>query len=687
MQQATLGDRYRLMDKLGGGGMAKVYLAHDEVLRRDVAVKMLHEQFAEDGEFVERFRREARSAASLRHPNIVQIYDQGEAEDGSHYMAMEYLSGGTLKERILARGHLPAEEAAAVALKVAEALGAAHGKGVIHRDIKPQNVLLTEAGEPKVADFGIARAASAATISQTSRVLGTAGYMSPEQALGERACPGSDLYSLGVVLYEMLVGVLPYEADTPVAVAVKHINEPPIPPGEVNENVPAGLGLITLKLLAKRPEDRYPDASTLAADLRRVLDGLPPTGVDDGYAPPPRRPGDNAPTTVFPAGKAYRRKKRGRARTAVAAVAVLLLLGGVVFAAVEAPWEEASGAAVADRVADVVANEPEAPNPEVSDTEVSDVVGLSESEARERLEGEGFEVQVRDVESSEGEAGDVVAQSVEGGERAEEGSTVGISVGEGPASVEIPNLIYESEAQAQLDSANLELGEVTYDSNDMAAGTITSQTPAAGAEAEEGTAVDITVSTGPEEEVEAPAPAQQQPAEQQPVQSQSVEQPVEQQPVEQQPVEQQPVEQQPIQQAVEQSAEQQPVQSQSVEQPVEEQPVEEQPVEEQPVEQQPVQSQSVEQPVEEQPVVEEPVEQQPVEEQPVEQQPVEEEQPVEQQPVEEEQPVEQQPVEEEPVEQQPVEQEPQPDPGDSSGQPSAADEIVDGVFDDVGIED
>ncbi len=550
MQQATLGDRYRLMDTLGGGGMAKVYLAHDEVLRRDVAVKILREQFADDDEFVERFRREARSAASLRHPNIVQIYDQGEADDGSHYMAMEYVPGGTLKERIVAQGRLLPDEAATFALKVAEALGAAHAKGVIHRDIKPQNVLLTESGEPKVADFGIARAASAATISQTSRVLGTAGYMSPEQALGEKAGPGSDLYSLGIVLYEMLVGSLPYEADTPVAVAVKHINEPPLPPGEIHADVPESLGSITLKLLAKSPEDRYPDASALADDLRRVLGGSPPAGVDANYAPTPAgRFGhpDDAPTTVSPAVKP-RRRRRGGMRAAVAVVAGLLLLGGVVFAAAEAPWETTGETASTGG-----GQQSEAPSGQQGETppEVPDVMGLSEDEARERLTGEGFEVRSRGAESSGAEEGNVLRQSVASGEEAEEGSAVEITVGEGPAPVETPNLIYESEAAGQLEEANLELGRVIYSPSDMEAGIIISQDPSAGTEVEEGTAVDLVVSTGPEVVAEPAPAAESEPVEPAPVEPQAVEpEPSEAEPVA--PVETEPVEPQAVEpQAVE----------------------------------------------------------------------------------------------------------------------------------------
>ncbi|HZY56949.1 MAG TPA: protein kinase, partial [Rubrobacteraceae bacterium] len=185
MEQVLVDDRYTLVELLGDGGMAKVYLAHDEVLDRDVALKILREQYAKDEGFVERFKREAQSAAGLSHPNIVQVYDRGCSEDGSYYIAMEYVRGGTLKDRISREEALEPREAAAVAAQISEALRAAHERGIVHRDVKPQNVLLTEGGDVKVADFGIVRAAAATTISQTGLILGTASYMSPEQALGK----------------------------------------------------------------------------------------------------------------------------------------------------------------------------------------------------------------------------------------------------------------------------------------------------------------------------------------------------------------------------------------------------------------------------------------------------------------------------------------------------------------------
>ncbi|MDP9425468.1 MAG: protein kinase [Actinomycetota bacterium] len=225
MQQKLLDSRYGISGLLGSGGMAKVYLAHDEVLGRDVALKVLREQYAENDEFVERFRREAQAAASLSHPNIVATYDRGRSEDGSYYIVMEYVPGGTLKDRILRDGPMDPDRAARVAAQIASALDAAHERGVIHRDVKPQNVLLTASGDAKVADFGIARAASESSLSGTSVILGTVSYMSPEQVMGKVAGPRSDLYSLGVVLHEMLTGRVPFEAENPMAVSMKHVNE------------------------------------------------------------------------------------------------------------------------------------------------------------------------------------------------------------------------------------------------------------------------------------------------------------------------------------------------------------------------------------------------------------------------------------------------------------------------------
>src|SRR3712207_2449040 len=229
--------------------MAEVYLAHDKVLDRDVALKILRGQYANDEEFVRLFRREARSAAALNHPGVVPVYYWGRAEDGTYYMTMEHVPGGNLKDRVRNGGPPGTQAAVGVRMQVADALGFAHERGVIHRDVKPHNILLTEAGYVKVADFGIARAVNATTTtSRTSPVMGTAGYLSPEQATGGSVGPRSDLYSLGVVLFEALTGELPYRAEDPVALAMKHVNERPRSPREVNPGIPEPLDALTLKL-------------------------------------------------------------------------------------------------------------------------------------------------------------------------------------------------------------------------------------------------------------------------------------------------------------------------------------------------------------------------------------------------------------------------------------------------------
>ncbi len=269
-------DRYRLIEKIGSGGMAEVYLAYDEFLQREVAFKVLDRKYAENKEAIERFRREARNAASLRHPNIVATHDRGETENGTYYIVMEYLEGGTLEDLIEgADGPLPPREAAEIALEIADALTVAHENDVIHRDIKPQNILLSATGEAKVADFGIARAASATTMTQAGSILGTVHYISPEQALGELASPKSDLYSLGVVLYEMLTGELPYEAETPVGVIMKHVSGLTHTAREENPLVPEDLDALVSRLLTKDPEERPPDAATLAQELEEISQSLP----------------------------------------------------------------------------------------------------------------------------------------------------------------------------------------------------------------------------------------------------------------------------------------------------------------------------------------------------------------------------------------------------------------------------
>jgi serine/threonine-protein kinase len=434
MQRTVVDARYTLVEPLGGGGMAQVYLAHDEVLDRDVALKILRKQYAHDEEFVERFRREAQNAAALSHPNVVSVYDRGRSEDGTYYIAMEYVPGGTLKDRIVNEGPLDPGSAAELGSQVAGALGFAHERGVIHRDVKPQNILLSASGEVKVADFGIARAATATTTS-SSLILGTAGYMSPEQAMGEPVGPQSDLYSLGVVLYEMLTGKLPYEADSPMDVALQRVNEPPRSPRETNPNVPEALDALTVKLLAKNPEDRYASADELIDDLERARSGLPPAAVGAEKTTAPLPAGADAeahtaetvvepPPAPAPVGAPGGRGGRRRAKPFLALATVLF---AVLFAAL----------ALAQYFSTPASESPE------------DTSGTEETTA---------------------------------------------------SKVRVPQLYYAAEAESMLADAGLKLGQRNDVPNDtVPAGVVIQQDPAAGTDVEEGTTVDIVVSTGPQQ--------------------------------------------------------------------------------------------------------------------------------------------------------------------------------------------
>jgi beta-lactam-binding protein with PASTA domain len=473
VQGSVVDNRYDIVRTLGSGGMGQVYLAHDRTLGRDVALKVLRSQYANDRESAERFKREALSAARLSHPSIVQVYDRGDTEEGSSYIAMEYVPGGTLKERIVEDGPLDSRLAASYGYQVAEALGAAHAKGIVHRDIKPQNVLITAPGQAKVADFGIARAASAAGDShtQTGTVMGTAGYMSPEQALGLPATPKSDLYSLGIVLYEAVTGELPFTAENPIAVSMKHVNEVPRPPRDLNPAVPESMNAIVMKLLSKDPEDRYPDADALAEDLWRARRGLPaevgPREAETVETPLRKPDPTTRQTAVAPAPR-----KRSRAPFLLAALLLLLGLLGI-------GWALAQGSGNAGGV------------------EVPSVEGLTRDQAVSRLEAAGFRTDVRTGEGGEGEAGTVIDQSPAGGGRAPEGSTVTLTVV--ASTVAVPDVmgLGFADAEAELQGAGLAVGS-TYDvQSETAADVVVEQGIDAGTRVQPGTPVNLGLSTGP----------------------------------------------------------------------------------------------------------------------------------------------------------------------------------------------
>ncbi len=328
--------RYRIERKLGAGGMADVYLAEDQELGRRVAIKILNGRHANDDQFIERFRREAKNAAALNHPNIVSIYDRGNAED-TYYIAMEFLDGRTLKELIIGRGAAPINVAIEYARQILSALRFAHRHGIVHRDIKPHNVLVDGEGRVKVTDFGIARAGTS-QMTEAGSIVGTAQYLSPEQAKGGEVDPRSDLYSLGIVLYELLTGKTPFDGETPVEIAMKHLSTMPKPPSKLRPDVPRELDMVVMRALAKNPDERYQSADEMEGDLERVARGARVSATTarhgDAGAPPPgscrsgrvgdRRDDDRAaarlgcPTSYCGRGRGGVRRRRRPAAVAVA---------------------------------------------------------------------------------------------------------------------------------------------------------------------------------------------------------------------------------------------------------------------------------------------------------------------------------------------------------------------------------
>jgi eukaryotic-like serine/threonine-protein kinase len=447
--------RYRVLKRLGSGGMADVYCAQDQQLGRRVALKLLYRHLAEDEQFVERFKREASSAASLQHPNIVGIFDRGQW-DGTYYIAMEYVEGRTLKDIVRERGPAPPEAAVDVVLQILRAARFAHQRGIVHRDLKPQNVLIDDEGRIKVADFGIARA-GASDMTETGSVMGTAQYLSPEQAQGRPVDARSDLYSIGIVLYEMLTGRVPFDAESPVTVALKQVSEAPMLPREIDPAIPPALEGVVLRALEKDPAHRFGNADEFIEALHRAR--LAPDEVVVAAAPP--------------LDEIVEEEER-KSRRWWLWLLILIALAAIAFGLYQLLTPE--------------------------QVKVPQVVGTQAATASQILQNKGFEVQQNNIESDDTPRGEVAGQNPRAGTLADEGSTVTINVSAGPGQVSVPTVAGQSqeEAEAALREAGLDVTVEEVFSDTVDKGQVVDTAPAAGTLVERGTAVTMRVSKGAE---------------------------------------------------------------------------------------------------------------------------------------------------------------------------------------------
>jgi len=478
--------RYRLERKLGGGGMADVWLAEDQELGRKVAIKMLHDRYANDTQFVERFRREATHAAGLSHPNVVSIFDRGEA-GGSYFIVMEYVEGRTLKELIVTRGPCPVPVAISYVRQVLAALRYAHRNGIVHRDIKPHNVLVDHEGRVKVADFGIARAGSS-QMTEAGSIIGTAQYLSPEQARGAPVDESSDLYSTGILLFELLTGKVPFTGETPVEIAMKHLSQVPPAPSSVRSEVPHDLDLVVLRALAKEPADRYRSAKEMDRDLELVGRGDAVGPETEEAATMVLRGESTAETSVQPRPTGYGGDERYRAYE-----------GQVKTGRAWWPWLVAAAAAIAlgiggwllyDNIRDQIdANEPVA---------VNIYTGILEQKAVALIDADGFEHNVRRLPNADVQPGYVYQQDPEPGTKQPRGSIVTILVSSGKPKVTVPSLVGKSRDAAVAELTRLQLEpNVVQVSSSQQANQVTAQAPKAGVVVVAGSSVRINVSSGP----------------------------------------------------------------------------------------------------------------------------------------------------------------------------------------------
>jgi beta-lactam-binding protein with PASTA domain len=474
--------RYEVLSRIGTGGMADVYLARDQLLGRQVAVKLLHHRFAEDQEFVERFRREASSAAGLSHPNVVAIFDRGEW-DGTYYIAMEHLPGRSLKAVVREQGPLDPRAAIDIVIQILTAARFAHRRGVIHRDLKPHNVILDEEGRAKVTDFGIARA-GASDMTLTGSIMGTAQYLSPEQAQGHAVSAASDLYAVGIVLYELLTGAVPFDGETAVTIALKQVSLAPPPPSELNPTVGPDLDAVVLRALAKDPAERFADADEFITALEHVRLAL--LGEAGGTS---LAPAGNGPVPVTAAtsalllapaepGTADSEKDAARRRRwwlIGGAVALALVVAGVALALL-------------------------LPSP-THDVTVPAVTGHTVALAETTLRGRGLTPIVQQAPSATVPAGYVISETPPQGTEVKRGSNVTIAVSSGPQTAEVPDVKDLNSAQAvhKLTQAGLKPTTQNRSSATVPSGNVISTEPSQGTVVRAGSPVTVLISSGPEQ--------------------------------------------------------------------------------------------------------------------------------------------------------------------------------------------
>jgi beta-lactam-binding protein with PASTA domain/tRNA A-37 threonylcarbamoyl transferase component Bud32 len=465
--------RYLIVSRLGSGGMADVYCADDQQLGRKVALKVLYRRFAEDQEFVERFRREASSAAGLQHQHVVSVYDRGEF-DGTYWIAMEYLDGRTLKRVIVEEGPLEPARAIDLAIQILRAARFAHRRGVIHRDLKPHNVIVDAEGRAKVTDFGIARA-GASDMTQTGSIMGTAQYLSPEQAQGHAVSAQSDIYSVGIILYEMLTGRVPFDGESAVTIALKQVSEQPIAPSQLNPAIPPGLEAAVMRALAKDPAQRFPDADAFIAALQG--EDVPPTeatAIAPAPPPPPVMPPPPvvaapvaaAPVPVDPDAEGG----RWWAWLIGLLVVAALIIGGVLLLA------------------------------GTKKVTVPDVVGASQASAEKALRDKGFSTDST-FETSPKQKGQVIGQDPSGGTAAKKGSTVHLTVSGGPGQASVPPVagLGRRAAAKRLTKLGFTVTEELQFDDHVPRDHVIETRPPEGTQLDKGMQVTLVVSKGPEQ--------------------------------------------------------------------------------------------------------------------------------------------------------------------------------------------